>query len=318
MQAQANMEESSYVDAADYLSSIDYFSNTSVWPGFEIDGFEVTPSASLLASSDDDREGPLLDALSRLQREQLRNERLLISVDVARALGGLSHSGKPDICAAQVQRSFRGHRARQLHRHAAARWIQAHARRLTARLIVHVQAVVQLQRAVRSFLSRMRMLTKTQLLRSAMRLRTEHTAALMKKDAAIEQLIEAHIGARHERQVKCRTQDAVASTTPPCLLRPPVPSAGVAAGAAVVPVPFAMERDAAALLMDAEVLITRLEVEKADLAIQLHESLEHTRELAELASQLALSKEAAEEEASLMLVQQLSMEHDKTRRDHKW
>lgn len=205
----------------------------SQWPGYEAVYDDASSSAILGMSSElmvqpDDPEGPLLDALARLHAEQARAQRLENALDVSRALGGLSHSPKPTKAAVCVQSFLRGHRARGVaaaararNREHAACLLQAHIRLWLAHR-AHLDAKARrLQRALRRYMqSTLPSKSISALLRNLMRARAaaslaeaehaaacaalhaEHTAALVKKDEAIERLIQLlsdkpwHIGAR--------------------------------------------------------------------------------------------------------------------------
>lgn len=438
--------DASYVDAgASYEDDDCVPPPSSLWPGFDdaLD-FEMTPSASSIALAEDcDPEGPLLDALSRLQEERKRNERLSASVEIARALGGLSHSGRPGEWATRVQASVRGFlvrvrvaQRRAQTRDAAARRLQAQARRLQRALTARAAMATRLQRAVRRYLwLSLPLQTKSELRRRLLRLRAEHDAALAKKEAALERLIEKqvekHMAARRDRRsapaldappkataggetapspvaspvappasspiappsygLLCagtgscggggdaddasdaaarqamreelrslrmetealraqlshahRQLAAAASPPPPSPAplsprppsphpphRVPTPSGGskppaspplppAAPPPSAVPMPFAMERagahDAAASLAEAEELITRLVLEKSELAHELDDQRRRTNELAELASQHRIDKEAAEELASTLLARSMEAEDGNAASDTK-
>lgn len=291
---------------------------------------------------------------------------------MSRALGGLSHSGRPDEAAAVVQAAFRGRRvrvataaARQARRERSAGLLQCRVRLLLARRARLDALACRLQHALRTYLNRtLPASTKSALRRDVLRSRqsvAEQEAALAKKDEALERLIERQLS----RFGYNRAAASAASASAPVAVAAPVAAAPLAAPmampmampmaapvaiarpplagrasvgmpmaqspvpigppmasmspmatmampmASAVPVPVAMERDAAARLRDAEVLCTRLETEKDDLASQLNEALEHNHQLAEEATALRFAKDAAEECASQLLAQRLREEDEK-------
>ena len=237
----ASALEVSYIDAGAEVDA-------GGWPGFGTDAFEMTPTASSLLSQMslpmDDPEGPLLDALARLQAERARSERLESALDVSRALGGLSHSGRPDAAAIRVQSILRGHCARLAatalrarHRELSACLLQSRARamlgrraRLNAHAIriqrrYHHYSVTVLHKQTKSSLRRQWLSTRE----AAQRAAAEHTAALAKKDEALERLIERQLqglgGARHARAAAlAATSEAAAA-----------PSTDLAEGATAAP-----------------------------------------------------------------------------------
>lgn len=175
------------MDAATYLDDVvSVPPPASMWPGFE-DTFEFTPSASSIQMAEDfDPDGPLLDAISRLRSE---NERLSASVEIARALGGLSHSTLPDRWATSVQAAIRGFlerarlaRARAQTKDLAARRIQRQAGRFRCIVRSRTVAAIRIQRAIRRFQNESVHETKSLLRCRLLRERSEHAAALCLKE----------------------------------------------------------------------------------------------------------------------------------------
>ena len=149
-------------------------------------------SASILASSATalDMHDSLLDALSRLQEERARNERLQRQVDCARALAELPNTGKPLASATVISRAWRRRAARwdvRARESQARTLIQAAARAWCRR---RAHAAATLRRGFRTYLlSILPRQTKTRLRREVMRQRAEvdrARAQVATKDAALD------------------------------------------------------------------------------------------------------------------------------------
>ena len=280
-----------------------YIDAESSWPGFEGDDFEITPTSSALASHlslpTDDLEGPLLDALARLHREQVRNERLEAALDASRALSGLANSGRPDRAASALQAATRGllvrravARANKLRQDRGACQLQRVCKVFIARRKHREDCARVIQTAFGRYLQFLSKTTKTALRRELLHVnaaKRELASVLQRKDAALERLIDRQVDVLRERQAE----------------NDPLPKAGVS----TVPVPVSMSRDrsrdVAARLHEAKDLMHRLEIEKKDLARMLHEQLDINASLAEEASALQIAKEVAEDTASKLLAEQL-------------
>eukprot|EP00322_Chrysochromulina_rotalis_P009796 CAMPEP_0115840796 /NCGR_PEP_ID=MMETSP0287-20121206/6956_1 /TAXON_ID=412157 /ORGANISM="Chrysochromulina rotalis, Strain UIO044" /LENGTH=470 /DNA_ID=CAMNT_0003294419 /DNA_START=49 /DNA_END=1461 /DNA_ORIENTATION=- len=221
----ANGLEASYIDAGTEFSCDDLgVLSGSRWPGFEADS-DGSPTGSLLLSEmslpADDPDGPLLDAIARLHAEQVRAQRLEVALDVSRALGKLSNSGRPDSAATKIQAVAHGRRARVVARVArerarerAACLLQARVRLLHSRRTQLDAMACRLQRALRAYTAETLLrTTKTNLRRGLVRTRetaaiaaAEHATALRRKDEAIERLIEAQLDA-HAARARHATTD---------------------------------------------------------------------------------------------------------------
>jgi len=171
-------------------------------------------SASALASSTPtlDMHDSLLDALSRLQEEKARNERLQRQVDCARALADLPNTGRPAASATTIGHMWRrrvarwGVRARESQ---ARTLLQAAARVMLAR---RARAVTALQRAFHAYLfGVLPCQTKTALRREVMRHRVEVArvrAEIAAKEAALDRHAEQTIARWTQTRQHLRAAEA--------------------------------------------------------------------------------------------------------------
>lgn len=265
------------------------------WPAAERqllddEGFEDLTHSSIITSSmlleHEHTHDNLLDALSRLQEERARNERLRCQVDVARALASMPDvSDTPSRAVTRVAASWRGHEAR-----AQVKPL------LAAQRATEQTAAATLQKFTRRY---QRSLTDPAqghaLRKELLRLHGAHAAALAevaKKDKLLDDAVDRSIEAHHAHKAVLEAQEARA--------------AQAEARAAELEARHATRAEqAAARLAELEALSTRLALEKAELAREVDEQRFNARTLEERLSELELQKDEAEENASRLLAEKL-------------